>query len=205
MSRGPFGGINLGQPIAYSRAVTPGPPGPPGPQGPPGERGPQGDRGEPGPPGPPGPSADLHVYAVELLFDGDVRINTVATEILRLDVPAGAYQASATAAVANRSDQACRVDVWFTGASPAGLTVVGPRAAQMWLEAGQIGSVSLGPVLGMLAGDATVMLIAQRDGPGGADIWVTEGTDLMNRAGATGLMVWGGTAVFPTIPGQPWE
>jgi hypothetical protein len=52
-----------------------------------------------------------------------------------------------------------------------------------------------------LTGPSLIALIAQRDqlGGAGAQVWVTEGTELMNRSGATGLLVWGGT-VFTTAP-----
>ena len=203
MSRGVGGGYNLGSPfgVFWPRGIA-ATPGPPGPQGPPGERGepgPPGDRGEPGPPGergepgPPGASADLHAYAAEIPFAGDVRVSSVITSVLSLPIPAGTYQASANVAISNRTDTAYRVVVWVTmlGGSP---NMSGPRAVEATLPPQSSTSVALGPVLITIAGAATVQLLAQRDGtPGAVEVWITEGTDLSNRAGATGLLVWGGT------------
>ena len=181
-------------------ALTPGPPGPQGPPGDRGEPGPPGERGPQGPQGEPGASADLHVYAAELPFDGDIRLGPFANGVLAVDVPAGVYLASANVALANRTDTAYRVAVWFTAfGGPA--QVAGPRAVQAWLPPQSATSVALGPVFATFDGDATVQLVAQRDPlPTMADVWVTQGTDLLNRAGATGLLVWGGTAVFGTGP-----
>jgi len=193
-----------GPPIFRKRAptvTTPGPPGPQGPPGergepgPPGERGPQGDPGEQGPPG----AADLHAYAAELPFQGDIRVSSVITAVLSLPVPAGIYQASANLAISNRTDLDYQVVVWVTvlGGSP---NLAGPRAVEAALPPHTSTSVALGPVLVTLQGAATIQLLAQRDGTAvAAEIWITEGTDLNNRAGATGLLAWGGniTTVTP--------
>lgn len=192
MTRG-GGGLNLGMPygaMGWIRGVTPGPP---GPQGPPGDRG---EPGPPGPQGPPGATADLTAYAAELPFDGDIRVSSVITSVLSVAVPAGTYQASANVAISNRTDTAYRVVVWVTmlGGSP---NMAGPRAVEAWLPPQSASSVALGPVLINVAGVSTVQLLAQRDGLTPPDeVWITEGTDLNNRAGATGLLVWGGTAAF---------
>lgn len=215
MGRGGVGGgLHLGSPFGVG-LIRPGAgtPGPPGPQGPPGERGepgPPGDRGEAGergpegPQGPPGASADLHVYAAELPWDGDILVGAFATNVLAVQVPAGHYQASAGVCLANRSDAAYRVDVWLTAVGGGGATRIGgPRATQVRLEPNSSASVAIGPVFGEFEGDnpVTVQLVAQRDPlPAGAQVWITEGTDLGNRAGATGLLVWGGTGTFPTPP-----
>ena len=203
------GGRNLGTPGGVGQLRLASTPGPPGPQGPPGERGepgPPGDRGDPGPPGeqgppgPPGATADLHVYAAELPFGGDIQLGAFVNNILTLTgIPAGNYQVSANVAIANRTDTAYRVDVWLTvlGGSPR---LSGPRAVQAWLPPQSTASVALGPMFATVTDTANFALIAQRDPtPAGAQVWVTEGTDLMNRSGATGLLVWGGT-VF-TAPG----
>lgn len=196
------GGYYHGTPYAIKRAgaLTPGPPGPQGPPGERGEPGPPGERGPEGPQGPPGATADLHVYAAELPFDGDIQLGQFANQILSFTVPAGHYQASANVAIANRTDDTCRVDVWLTviGAGP---NIVGPRSVQAWLPPQSDTSVALGPMFASLPGPALVALIAQRDPLSGnaAQVWVTEGTELMNRSGATGLLVWGGT-VFTTAP-----
>jgi len=137
------------------------------------------------------------VYAAELPFGGDVRINATPTEVIRVDVPLGAYQGSATVAVANRDTAARRVDVWITATATAGLRVAGPRAAQADIPPGGVATVALGPVFGAAEGPATVLVVAQRDGPTAAEVWATEGTELLNRAGATAILVWGGVAVFP--------
>jgi hypothetical protein len=123
------GGYYLGSPYALPRraAVTPGPPGPQGPPGERGEPGPPGERGEQGPPGPPGATADLHVYAAELPFNGDIQLGNFANQILAFTVPAGHYQASANVAIANRTDDTYRVDVWLTVVG-GGPNIVGPRA-----------------------------------------------------------------------------
>lgn len=202
-------GRNLGTPGGVGRLGVASTPGPPGPQGPPGERGdpgppgPPGERGEPGPPGAdglPGASADLHVYAAELPFDADIQLGAFATNVLSLQVPPGAYQASASVALANRGDNAYRVDVWMTVLGSGGATQIGgPRASQILLQPNSTATLPVGPVSGVFAGDqpATVQLVAQRDPlPPGAQVWITEGTDLMNRAGATGLLVWGGSLLM---------
>jgi hypothetical protein len=203
------GGLNLGMPygVFWNRAaVTPGPPGPQGPPGERGEPGPPGERGDIGPPGPQGPpgepgaSADLHVYAAELPFDGDIRLGGFATQVLSVAVPAGHYQGSANVAISNRTDTPYRVDVWFTVVGGSA-NIGGPRATQALVPPQSATSIALGPVFATLLNDAIVQLVAQRDPlPQDADVWVTEGTDLMNRAGATGLLVWGGTAVFGAGP-----
>jgi hypothetical protein len=55
-------------------------------------------------------------------------------------------------------------------------------------------------VLAALDGeDISVAVVAQADAPG---VTATEGTDWLNRAGATGILIWGGPAVFnSTISG----
>jgi hypothetical protein len=132
-------------------------------------------------------------------------VGAFATNVLAVQVPAGHYQASAGVSLANRGDAAYRVDVWLTVMGGGGATRIGgPRATQVRLEPGAVTTVNLGPVFGEFEGDnpATVQLVAQRDPlPPGAQIWITEGTDLMNRSGATGLLVWGGAATFPHGPG----
>ena len=165
-----------------------------------GPQGPQGDLGLPG------ATADLHVYSAELPFDGDIQLGLFANNILSVQLPAGAYQASANVAIVNRGDpvagSAYRVDVWFTVLGTGGASrIAGPRAVQARVLPGMATSVSLGPVFAQVDSDTTLQLVAQRDSlPPGAQIWVTEGTDLMNRAGSTGLLVWGGTAAFPAPP-----
>lgn len=211
------GGANLGLPfgaLGYQRGVmTPGPPGPQGPPGPPGppgdkgdtgdkgSRGPRGNPGVPGdigPPGPPGEAPELprlDVYGVELPYDGDVRIQATVTGILTLHVPAGAWMASATVGLTNRGADPARVDVWATASGFA--TVFGPRSGQVALAGGAGASVTVGPVFATLTQDSDVLVVAAAD-PG--DIWATEGTGFMNRAGATALLVWGGPAAFGDVP-----
>lgn len=201
-----MGGVALGWgprypgPLAPS-AATPGPPGPPGPQGPPGERGEPGPPGERGPEGPPGEPAELPglaVFAVELPYDGDTRINPTPTGVLELAIPAGTWLATASVAVSNRGTDSAQVDVWLSVVGPGGARrVLGPRAGQMHLAAGAASSVEVGPVLASIDSDLDVVVLAQAD-PG--ELWATEGTDLMNRAGATGLLVWGGPGVFGRAP-----
>ena len=102
-------------------------------------------------------------------------------------------------ALANRGDVGARVDVWFGVFGSGGASrVAGPRAVQIRLEAGATTSAAIGPVFATLDSDTIVQLVAQCDP--GAEIWVTEGTDLLNRAGATALLLWGGTAAFPGPP-----
>jgi len=141
----------------------------------------------------------LRVFAAELPFDGDVLVNSTPTMVLQLDIPPGRWLASATVALANYGDQGIQTDVWLTGTSSAGLTVAGPRAAQVDLPAGEVASVALGPVFVDAPGGVSGLVIAQAELSG--YIVAREGTELLNRAGATGLLVWGGDALAGVTPG----
>lgn len=196
------GGYYLGSPHALVRppaSGTPGPPGPQGPPGPPGERGepgppgPPGDRGDIGPPGEPGPPTIAQVYAVELTFGQDVRLPPgQLAPILAIDVPAASrWIVTAAATVENRGTEYHSVDLWFAAFPPVQQGVVGPRAAHVRLPPGGESTVSLGPVLATSgAAAATLQLLAQRDAdvPPGDQVWIVEGTGLVNRAGATGMV-----------------
>jgi len=135
------------------------------------------------------------VFAAELPWDTEIPVRNAPTAVLELAVPAGAWLASASVAVVNRGGSGYRVDVWVTATGYG--RVAGPRAAQGWLMAGEACSVTLGPVFATLTADTSVLVVAQTDGP---EIYITEGTDLLNRAGATGLLVWGGPGVFSASP-----
>jgi len=183
------GGLNLGLPygVTWPRgAVTPGPPGPAGPPGPPGERGPQGD------PGPPGDPAVADLFFAELPYDGDVLINPTPTNVLTLDVGPGRYMAQAAVTFANRSANPHQVNVWFTAVPPP-LSIGGPRAAHLDLQPGQVETVALGPAYAVTGDRGTqAIMVAQRDTSFPADaVYAVEGTDLLNRAGATGLTLVG--------------
>jgi hypothetical protein len=130
------------------------------------------------------------VLSAELPFDGDVQLPSQgATQVLSLDLPAGQAIVTATVAVTNRGDNDHQVDVWFTATNPAGMNIAGPRSAQIGLAPGLDASVTLGPVVASLPNPTTLLLIAQRDATVPSDgVWVTEGTALMNRAGATGMV-----------------
>lgn len=183
------GGLNLGVPygVTFPRSSTPGPPGPPGPEGPPGAPGRDGD---PGPPGPPGPAAVADLYFAELPYDGDVLVGYFATSVLALDLGPGRYMASACVTLANRSANPHSVNVWFTGVPPPDV-FGGPRAVHVDLGAGQAASVNLGPAYAVAGVRGTqAIAVAQRDSAYPDDpVYAVEGTDLLNRAGATGLTV----------------
>lgn len=171
--------------------LPPGIPGPPGPQGPPGPPGPAGAPGERGEQGPPGPPAITEVLAAELPFDGDIRLPPVgAATVLRLHVPPGRIVVSATVAVVNRGVNPHRVDVWMTGQPPPRL-IFGARAGQAWLGPGHVASITIGPAFADVDTPDGIdgVLVAQRDGTDPDDeVWVTEGTEMLNRAGATGIL-----------------
>jgi hypothetical protein len=201
------GGRNLGTPGGVGQlrlASTPGPPGPQGPQGergepgPPGDRGdpgPPGDRGDPGPPGPPGDPAVTQALAVELTFGQDILLPAGRLQsVLALAVPAGRWFVSASATLENRSTTDFHeVDLWFAALPPPQNGVVGPRACHARMPPGGYITVALGPVVADLGTlPASVQLLAQRDPDVPADeVWVVEGTGLVNRAGATGMVALG--------------
>jgi len=188
------GSINVGQPYRYGYVGPPGPPGPAGPAGERGEPGPAGERGPAGEPGPPGAGASLESYAVELDYDGDVLVGSVGlVEVLSVDVPAGAFQASANVLLANRSDNPHSVVVSLSAVPPP-LSFGGPRSVQVALGPGELQSVAIGPAVAQIGpAGSRVVLVAQRDPAYPADqVWALADTDSPARAGATALLVWGG-------------
>ena len=187
------GGLNLGLPfgVGWSRAAST--PGPPGPQGPPGDRGEPGPPGPPGldgPQGPPGPPVLASVVADELPYDGNVLLSAGRlTQVLTIAVPPGVTLVFAAMALANRGDNPHEVDVWFGSSSPPTGGIAGPRAAQVSIPPSGHASVTLGPVVATGTGPASVSLIAQRDATFPDDqVFALEGTELVNRAGATGIV-----------------
>jgi hypothetical protein len=136
-----------------------------------------------------GPPAIADVVAVELPFAGDVLLPPGRLQsVLTLSVPAGRVLVSATAAIVNRGTNNHEVDLWLT-AVPSAVSIAGPRAVQLTLGPGMATSVSLGPTLALVGANVTATLIAQRDADNADDqIWITEGTELVNRAGATAMV-----------------
>jgi len=192
-----YGGINLGQPLAWpwgGAAGTPGRPGPPGEKGDKGDKGDPGERGEKGDKGDPGEPVLQDIYAAELPYEGDVLLSGQGfiTEIVGVDVPAGNYLALAEATVANRGANPHIVVLWLAAVPPA-QGVAGPRAAQVNLEPGQTASVTVGPAVAPVGAAGTrASLIAQRDGGYPADeVWALEAAG-DGRAGATGIIIFGG-------------
>lgn len=170
-------------------------PGPPGPQGPPGERGEPGPPGEKGEQGEVGPPAITVVYTAELPYDGDVQLSPQGfiTEVLSLGVPGGAYVVTASMGLANREADPLDVVVYATSVPPP-LQFAGPRSGQATIPPGGAVTVTLGPfVAEVQAAGVVATLVAQRaPGPaGGGGVWATEGTQLGNRAGATGITLLG--------------
>jgi hypothetical protein len=197
MVNGPRGGMNLGTPfgVTWGRYGSSSTPGPPGPQGPPGDRGDPGPPGDRGPQGDPGPPAITQVVGVELTFGQDVLLPPGRLQqILTMDLPAGNWLVSAGISIENQGTDFHEVDLWFASIPPPQGLFVGPRAAHTRLPAGGFTSVQLGPTIVDLGGiDVTVSLLAQRDAdvPPGDQVWVVEGTGLVNRAGATGMVALG--------------
>ena len=197
-------GYRLGVAHRYTwpPARTSATPGPPGPQGPPGERGPQGEPGPPGErgpageeglPGPPGTPAITDVVATEMAFGADVLLTPgQLRSVLALTVPAGEWVATATVALVNRGANPHAVDVWVA-AVPSPQSLAGPRAAHATLGPGEAVSVQVGPLVAVLGGvGAAATLLAQRDPNNPEDeVWAVEGTDYVNRAGATGILAVG--------------
>jgi Collagen triple helix repeat (20 copies) len=196
--------MNLGTPqgVVYPRAVgaIPGPPGPPGPQGPPGPAGEKGDRGDPGLKGDPGDKGDqgdpsiTQALAAELMFGQDILLPPNRLQsVIALTLPPGQWFVSAVAALENRGTDFHEVDLWFAAIPPPSGGVVGPRASHARLPAGGYSSVALGPVVAISTATSVVSLLAQRDDdtPPGDQVWVVEGTGLVNRAGATGIVALG--------------
>ena len=181
------GGRNLGLPYGVGWLGPQGPPGEPGPPGDRGEPGPPGDRGEPGEPGPP---AITDIYAAELIFGQDIQLPAVGlASVLSLELPEGRFVVSGAAAVVNAGANPHTVELWFSPSATPPLSAAGPRAAQVQLAPGAAATVSLGPVL-VLIGPAGLPfdLVARRDGTYPADaVTVREGTEMSNRAGATGI------------------
>jgi hypothetical protein len=178
-------------------AATPGPPGPPGP---PGDRGPAGDPGPAGPPGaageagPPGPPTITEMWDAELAFGADVQlIPGRIFQVLTLALPLShRFAVTGGAAVVNRhATQPARVVAWLAMLpSPEGIH--GPRSAQVDLAPGAAATLTIGPAVTRTRADvASVMTIACQADAG--DVWVTEGTELLNRSGATGLLALGAT------------
>lgn len=129
--------------------------------------------------------------AAELEFGQDVALPPQGpAEVLHLHVPDGLCVVYATASIVNRGDTRHVVAVWLTSLPPPMGRFIGPRSGQATVEPGASASVAIGPLLADIGRpegvDAT--LVAQRDG-GDGDVWVTEGTDFLNRAGATGMVV----------------
>lgn len=188
---------NLALPYPYARvrASTPGPPGPqgpPGPAGPAGPAGPPGADGSTGEQGPPGPPAISDVFSDEVQHERDVRINNTPTGVLRLELPSGRYVVTATVCVHNRDEVRHEVAIWFAPSGGTGpRSFHGPRSAYLVLEAGAAASVELGPVAVELGGPTTADVVAQRDGANMGEVWALEGTPLLNRAGATGVVALG--------------
>jgi hypothetical protein len=112
--------------------------------------------------------------------------------VLALTVPGGQWVATATVALVNRGANAHAVDVWVAAVPPP-QSLAGPRAAHATVGPGQAVSVSVGPLVAMVGPLGTAAtLIAQRDPNNPEDeVWAVEGTDLMNRAGATGIVAVG--------------
>ncbi|HZW73558.1 MAG TPA: hypothetical protein VFF43_08410 [Caldimonas sp.] len=165
--------------LVYRRGALAATPGPPGPAGP------------PGPPGPPGRDAVRDVLGVELPYDGDVTLPPgVLASVVQLALPAGVWLASATVALVNRGAERHRVDVWLAPVPPP-RSYSGPRAAQLDLEAGGVGTLQLGPAWATLEVVTQLVLVAQRDASSGGPVLATEATDLVRRAGATGVLAWG--------------
>lgn len=196
------GGVNLGRPfgVAFPRGVAipgePGPPGPTGPRGPQGEPGPTGATGATGPTGPQGdtgPTAVSDIYTAELYPAPDVVVQPGRlTNVLTLALPAGRYVVTASVAVVNRGDSAHDVDLWLN-AVPAPTEFAGPRSGQAALNPGRYASVTLGPVVLSVGGNGLALFVlAQRDTDAPTDeVAVTDGTQLLNRAGATALLALG--------------
>ena len=193
------GGVNLGTPggVFWPRSTTV--PGPPGPQGPPGPPGPPGDRGDPGPPGdrgdpgPVGPPAVTSIYTAELEFGGDVLVPSGQLgSVLSLVLPAGRFVVTANISLVNRSSNEHSVDVWLAPV-PAPTAYAGPRSAHVDLIAGAPASLTVGPVAATVGpAGLTLNLLAQRDATTPADqVWAVEGTALVNRSGATGILALG--------------
>jgi hypothetical protein len=175
-------------------AGLPGRDGDKGDPGDPGDPGRDGDPGRPGDIGPPGPAAVTTVFTAELEYGGDVLLPPGRlASVLVLDVPAGRYVVSATVALSNLGQTAHHVDLWFA-ALPSPLNIAGPRSAQVDLPPGGYASVTLGPVAATV-GPVTLNVIGQRDATNPEDpVWVNEGTGLVNRSGATGVLALGATA-----------
>jgi len=169
------GGLNLGTPFGVRWG---GPPGPPGPDGPP---------GPPGPPGPSGPPIVADVVATELA--ADVAIRTALVSVLTLAIPAGRVLVTGLVGLVNRSDNPHAIDVWLNAVPPPA-SFVGPRAAHVALPARGFASVGIGPVVAVVgAGGTSAVVVAQRDATFPDDeVYAIEGTELLNRAGATGLV-----------------
>lgn len=193
------GGRNLGTPGGVGQLRLASTPGPPGPQGPPGERGepgPKGDPGDKGDLGDKGDPPDLQTLAVELTFGQDILLPPARLRsVLSLAVPAGRWLISASATLENRSTTDFHeVDLWFAALPPPQNGVVGPRAAHARMPPGGYITVGLGPVVADLGTlPSSVQLLAQRDPdvPPGDEVWIVEGTGLVNRAGATGMVALG--------------
>ena len=184
-NRGGFaGGLNLGRPfgVAFPRGVAvPGEPGPPGPTGP---TGPQGDTG---------PTAVSDIYTAELYPAPDVVVQPGRlTNVLTLALPPGRYVVTASVAVVNRGDSAHEVDLWLN-AIPPPTEFAGPRSGQAALDPGRYASVTIGPVVFSVGGAGlSVFILAQRDADAPSDeVAVTDGTQLLNRAGATAMLALG--------------
>jgi len=123
------------------------------------------------------------------VFGGDVRINPTPTNVLTLDLGPGRYMASASVTFANRSANPHQVNVWFTAVPPPS-SLGGPRAAHVDLAPGEVETVALGPAYAVTGDRGTqALVVAQRDGTAadGDIVLAVEGTDFLNRAGATGL------------------
>jgi hypothetical protein len=97
---------------------------------------------------------------------------------------------SSTVCFVNRTDTLRNVTVWTTAVPPP-WSLAGPRAAAVALGPGGVASLVVGPVNVELRTAVDGTLVAQHDGPNGADVWAVEGTPFLNRAGATAILALG--------------
>ena len=193
--RGLVGLGEVGLPMTAGTVTgSPGPPGPAGTQGPAGPAGPPGDVGPPGPPGERGddgrPSI-TEVYEAELEFGGDVSlIPGRIVQVLTMALPlAHRFVVTGAASVVNRGSTPARVVAWLAMLpSPAGIH--GPRSGQVDLAPGASATISIGPAVTVTRADVASLMTIAAEADGG-DVWVREGTELLNRTGATGLLALG--------------
>jgi hypothetical protein len=136
------------------------------------------------------------VVGIELGYGEDILLPPGRLQgVLSMTLRPARWLVTATVTLENRGAATHEVDLWFSAIPPPSGGIVGPRASHAGIVAGSSITVPLGPVVAEVGNviPISVQLLAQRDPSSPEDeVWVVEGTGVVNRAGATGMVALGG-------------